>query len=65
MTLLNYIALIGKEKYPEVATFYNELHFVEKAAAGKNMQQSNSTNQKSSFISLATKLFSIGVCFAS
>lgn len=33
MTLLNYIALIGKEKYPEVATFYNELHFVEKAAA--------------------------------
>lgn len=34
--MLNYIALIAKEKYPEVATFYHELHFVEKAAAGKN-----------------------------
>uniref|UniRef100_A0A3P8VBK1 Formin-like 3 n=1 Tax=Cynoglossus semilaevis TaxID=244447 RepID=A0A3P8VBK1_CYNSE len=33
MTLLNYIALIVKEKYPELANFYNELHFVEKAAA--------------------------------
>lgn len=35
MTLLNYIALIVKEKYPELANFYNELHFVEKAAAGE------------------------------
>ncbi|XP_067302216.1 formin-like protein 3 isoform X4 [Pseudorasbora parva] len=33
MTLLHYIALIVKEKYPELATFYNELHFVDKAAA--------------------------------
>uniref|UniRef100_A0A8D0AI62 Formin-like 3 n=1 Tax=Sander lucioperca TaxID=283035 RepID=A0A8D0AI62_SANLU len=33
MTLLHYIALILKEKYPELANFYNELHFVEKAAA--------------------------------
>ncbi|OCT95605.1 hypothetical protein XELAEV_18013293mg [Xenopus laevis] len=33
LTLLNYIAIIAKEKYSEVATFYNELHFVEKAAA--------------------------------
>ncbi|MEQ2187997.1 hypothetical protein GOODEAATRI_010443, partial [Goodea atripinnis] len=33
MTLLHYIALIVKEKYPELANFYNELHFVNKAAA--------------------------------
>nr|XP_057941681.1 formin-like protein 3 isoform X2 [Doryrhamphus excisus] len=33
MTLLHYIAVIVKEKYPELATFYNELHFVDKAAA--------------------------------
>uniref|UniRef100_A0A673BNC1 Uncharacterized protein n=1 Tax=Sphaeramia orbicularis TaxID=375764 RepID=A0A673BNC1_9TELE len=33
MTLLHYIALIVKEKYPELANFYNELHFVDKAAA--------------------------------
>lgn len=35
MTLLHYIALIVREKYPELANFYNELHFVDKAAAGK------------------------------
>uniref|UniRef100_A0A671R7P6 Formin-like protein 3 n=1 Tax=Sinocyclocheilus anshuiensis TaxID=1608454 RepID=A0A671R7P6_9TELE len=33
MTLLHYIALVVKEKYPELTTFYNELHFVDKAAA--------------------------------
>nr|XP_020470969.1 formin-like protein 3 [Monopterus albus] len=33
MTLLHYIALIVKEKFPELANFYNELHFVDKAAA--------------------------------
>uniref|UniRef100_A0A4W4HHX9 Formin-like protein 3 n=1 Tax=Electrophorus electricus TaxID=8005 RepID=A0A4W4HHX9_ELEEL len=33
MTLLHYIALIVKEKYPELTNFYNELHFVDKAAA--------------------------------
>ncbi|XP_051735875.1 formin-like protein 3 isoform X7 [Ctenopharyngodon idella] len=33
MTLLHYIALVVKEKYPDLATFYNELHFVDKAAA--------------------------------
>uniref|UniRef100_A0A3P8RXE5 Formin-like 3 n=1 Tax=Amphiprion percula TaxID=161767 RepID=A0A3P8RXE5_AMPPE len=33
MTLLHYIALIVKEKYPELANFHNELHFVDKAAA--------------------------------
>uniref|UniRef100_A0A8C5M5C2 Formin like 3 n=2 Tax=Leptobrachium leishanense TaxID=445787 RepID=A0A8C5M5C2_9ANUR len=33
LTLLNYIALIVKEKYSEISTFWNELHFVEKAAA--------------------------------
>lgn len=38
MTLLHYIALILKEKYPELANFYNELHFVEKAAAGEFRQ---------------------------
>lgn len=38
MTLLHYIALIVKEKYPELANFYNELHFVDKAAAGEFRQ---------------------------
>lgn len=33
--MLHYIALIVKEKYPELANFYNELHFVDKAAAGE------------------------------
>uniref|UniRef100_A0A1A8IYG3 Formin-like 3 n=1 Tax=Nothobranchius kuhntae TaxID=321403 RepID=A0A1A8IYG3_NOTKU len=33
MTLLHYIALTVKEKYKELANFYNELHFVDKAAA--------------------------------
>lgn len=37
MTLLHYIALIVKEKYPELANFYNELHFVDKAAAGEKL----------------------------
>lgn len=35
MTLLHYIALIVKERYPELANFYNEMHFVDKAAAGE------------------------------
>lgn len=34
MTLLHFIALTVREKYPELATFWQELHFVEKAAAG-------------------------------
>ncbi|MBN3317800.1 FMNL3 protein, partial [Atractosteus spatula] len=33
MTLLHYIALIVKEKYPELSTFGSELHFIDKAAA--------------------------------
>lgn len=33
--MLHYIALIVKEKYTELANFYNELHFVDKAAAGE------------------------------
>ncbi|XP_059383878.1 formin-like protein 3 isoform X1 [Carassius carassius] len=33
MTLLHYIAVVVKEKYSELAAFYNELHFVDKAAA--------------------------------
>lgn len=33
--MLHYIALIVKEKFPELANFYNELHFVDKAAAGE------------------------------
>ncbi|TRY54334.1 hypothetical protein DNTS_021310, partial [Danionella cerebrum] len=33
LTLLNYIAVVVKEKYPELAAFFNELHFVDKAAA--------------------------------
>uniref|UniRef100_A0A4W5QBL8 Formin-like 3 n=1 Tax=Hucho hucho TaxID=62062 RepID=A0A4W5QBL8_9TELE len=33
MTLLHYIAVVVKEKYPDLANFFNELHFVDKAAA--------------------------------
>ncbi|XP_075407845.1 formin-like protein 3 isoform X5 [Tenrec ecaudatus] len=33
MTLLHFIALTVQERYPELATFWHELHFVEKAAA--------------------------------
>uniref|UniRef100_A0A4W4FS37 Formin-like 2a n=1 Tax=Electrophorus electricus TaxID=8005 RepID=A0A4W4FS37_ELEEL len=33
MTLLHYIANVVKEKYQQVLLFYNELHYVEKAAA--------------------------------
>uniref|UniRef100_A0A672M940 ADP-ribosylation factor-like protein 6-interacting protein 6 n=1 Tax=Sinocyclocheilus grahami TaxID=75366 RepID=A0A672M940_SINGR len=32
-TLLHYIANVVKEKYPVVCVFYNELHYIEKAAA--------------------------------
>ncbi|XP_019714625.1 formin-like protein 2 [Hippocampus comes] len=33
ITLLHYIANVVKEKYTQVSFFYNELHYVEKAAA--------------------------------
>uniref|UniRef100_A0A8D2ISA0 Formin like 3 n=1 Tax=Varanus komodoensis TaxID=61221 RepID=A0A8D2ISA0_VARKO len=33
LTLLHFIAMMVKEKYPELSTFWQELHFVEKAAA--------------------------------
>uniref|UniRef100_A0A3Q3AM52 Formin-like 2a n=1 Tax=Kryptolebias marmoratus TaxID=37003 RepID=A0A3Q3AM52_KRYMA len=33
LTLLHYIANVIREKYPQVAVFHNELHYVEKAAA--------------------------------
>ncbi|XP_049583793.1 formin-like protein 2 isoform X2 [Syngnathus scovelli] len=33
ITLLHYIANVVKEKYTQVSCFYNELHYVEKAAA--------------------------------
>uniref|UniRef100_A0A673CUT5 Formin-like 2a n=1 Tax=Sphaeramia orbicularis TaxID=375764 RepID=A0A673CUT5_9TELE len=33
LTLLHYIANVVKEKYNQVSLFYNELHYVEKAAA--------------------------------
>ncbi|XP_051016287.1 formin-like protein 3 [Acomys russatus] len=33
MTLLHFIALTVKEKYPDLVNFWHELHFVEKAAA--------------------------------
>lgn len=33
-TLLHYISNVVKEKYQQVSLFYNELHYVEKAAAG-------------------------------
>lgn len=34
--MLHYIANVVKEKYSQVALFYNELHYVEKAAAGES-----------------------------
>lgn len=40
MTLLHFIALTVKEKYPDLANFWHELHFVEKAAAGESPGQS-------------------------
>lgn len=36
LTLLHYIANVVKEKYAQVSLFYNELHYVEKAAAGES-----------------------------
>lgn len=36
LTLLHYIANVVKEKYVQVSLFYNELHYVEKAAAGES-----------------------------
>lgn len=33
-TLLHFIVDIIKEKYPELQTFYTELHFLDKAALG-------------------------------
>ncbi|XP_060677162.1 formin-like protein 3 [Hemiscyllium ocellatum] len=33
LTLLHYIAIVIKQKYPSIATFWSELHFIEKAAA--------------------------------
>lgn len=36
LTLLHYIANVVKEKYAQVSVFYNELHYVEKAAAGES-----------------------------
>lgn len=38
MTLLHFIALTVKEKYPDLANFWHELHFVEKAAAGEGSE---------------------------
>jgi hypothetical protein len=34
-TLLHYIANVVREKYQQVSLFYNEIHYVEKAAAGE------------------------------
>ncbi|XP_078287674.1 formin-like protein 3 [Rhinoraja longicauda] len=33
LTLLHYIAIVVKRKYCNIATFWNELHYIEKAAA--------------------------------
>uniref|UniRef100_A0A8B9PT40 Formin like 2 n=1 Tax=Apteryx owenii TaxID=8824 RepID=A0A8B9PT40_APTOW len=40
-TLLHYISNVVKEKYQHVSLFYNELHYVEKAAAGTVMSLEN------------------------
>lgn len=36
-TLLHYIGNVVREKYPAVITFHNELHYIEKAAAGRTI----------------------------
>lgn len=40
-TLLHYIANMVREKYPAVSPFYNELHYVDKAAAGESCSINN------------------------
>lgn len=45
LTLLHYIALIVKDKYPDLANFFNELHFVDKAAAGQHPGPCPATGQ--------------------
>ena len=39
-TLLHYIANVVREKYQQVSLFYNEIHYVEKAAAGEVLEDS-------------------------
>ncbi|KAM6958360.1 formin-like protein 2 isoform 2-T2 [Tautogolabrus adspersus] len=39
-TLLHYISTVVRDKYPTVSLFYNELHYVDKAAAGESVHQS-------------------------
>lgn len=38
-TLLHYIANMVRDKYPAVSPFYNELHYVDKAAAGESLSR--------------------------
>lgn len=40
-TLLHYIANMVRDKYPAVSPFYNELHYVDKAAAGESCSINN------------------------
>lgn len=40
-TLLHYIANMVRDKYPAVSPFYNELHYVDKAAAGESWSINN------------------------
>lgn len=47
-TLLHYIANVVKEKYVQVSLFYNELHYVEKAAAGESHRVSQPAGRSSS-----------------
>lgn len=46
-TLLHFITNIVQEKYPDLANFYTDLHFVDKAALGKFTQ----TVRPSSYVS--------------
>lgn len=47
-TLLHYIANVVREKYPAVSLFYNELHYVDKAAAGESVHQPECTSTSDS-----------------
>lgn len=46
INLLHYIANIIREKYPQVSLFHNELHYVEKAAAGELTEEDGTLFKK-------------------
>lgn len=58
-TLLHYISNVVREKYPGVILFYNELHYVDKAAAGESAGQSQRSRARLTHL---TRLHLSGLC---